>query len=137
LIDGISDEGMLCTLSRRGGRNVVRQFAHVHNNRIWHLQKRAKALAEGAHLFETLDEPDREVLKSHLDESAKRIEQLIEGAVAGTPGIRALKRGIVPYVGYFIAHESHHRGSILLTLKQCGHKVDKSVAYGIWDWERV
>jgi uncharacterized damage-inducible protein DinB len=137
LIDGISDEGMQCTLSKRGGRSVVRQFAHVHNNRIWHLQKRAKDLAEGAHLFETKDEPDRNTLKAELNDSARRIEQLIQGVLDGTPGIRTFKRGLVPYVGYFIAHESHHRGSILLTLKQCGHKVDKNVAYGIWDWDRI
>jgi uncharacterized damage-inducible protein DinB len=137
LIDGISDEGMSSTLSKRGGRNVLRQFAHLHNNRIWHLQKRAKALAEDARLFETHEEPRRTVLKRQLEDSAHRIEQLIAGALAGTPGIRTMKRGIIPYVGYFIAHESHHRGSILLTLKQCGYTVDKSVAYGIWDWDRV
>jgi uncharacterized damage-inducible protein DinB len=43
----------------------------------------------------------------------------------------------VPYLGYFIAHESHHRGSILLTLKQSGHPVDKKTAYAIWDWDRI
>ena len=37
----------------------------------------------------------------------------------------------------FIAHESHHRGSILLTLKQSGHKVSQEVAYGIWEWKTL
>ena len=60
LIDEISDEGMKCTLSKRGGRNVVRQFAHVHNNRLWQLENRARDLAEGLHKFETDEEPDKE-----------------------------------------------------------------------------
>ena len=60
LIERISDEGMRCTLSARSGRNVVRQFAHMHNNRIWHLRRSARRLAEGAHVFETRDEPDKE-----------------------------------------------------------------------------
>jgi uncharacterized damage-inducible protein DinB len=137
LIERISDEGMRCTLSTRGGRNVVRQFAHLHNNRIWHLQKRAKRLAEGAHVFETHDEPDRTTLTEALQDSEQRIEQLIHGVMEGAPGVRAFKRGIVPYVAYFIAHESHHRGNILLTLKQSGHALDRKTQYAIWDWDRL
>lgn len=69
LIDQISEEGMKCTLSKRGGRNVVRQFAHLHNVRVSHLQNRAKDLAEGLHLFDTYDEPDKETLKQNLNTS--------------------------------------------------------------------
>jgi uncharacterized damage-inducible protein DinB len=137
LIERISDEGLRCTLSTRGGRNVVRQFAHLHNNRIWHLQKRAKRLAEGAHVFATHDEPDRATLTKALEDSEKRIEQLIHGVTEGAPGVRAFKRGIVPYVAYFVAHESHHRGNILLTLKQSGHALDRKTQYAIWDWDRL
>jgi uncharacterized damage-inducible protein DinB len=37
-------------------------------------------------------------------------------------------------LGYFISHESHHRGSILLTLKQCGEKIPDAVKWGLWEW---
>lgn len=128
---------MRSTLSRRGGRNVVRQFAHLHNNRIWHLGRRAKELANGARLFDTYDEPDRRTLAAALQDSARRIEELIRLAGQGAPGVRTLKRGLVPYIAYFIAHESHHRGNMLLTLKQCGHGLDKKTQYAIWDWDRI
>jgi uncharacterized damage-inducible protein DinB len=137
LIARISDAGMRCTLSRRGGRNVVRQFAHLHNNRVWHLQRRAKALAQGARLFETYDEPDRATLAAAMEDSSRRIERLIRLAAEGAPGVRTIRRGLVPYAAYFIAHESHHRGSILLTLKQCGHRLDGATQYAIWDWDRI
>ncbi len=137
LIEHISDEGMRCTLSKRGGRNVVRQFAHIHNNRVWHLQRRAKQLAKGARIFETYDEPDRDELTGTLEDSAQRIEQLIRLASEVAAGVRTFKRGLVPYIAYFIAHESHHRGNILLTLKACGQRVDSKIAYSIWDWDRI
>ncbi len=85
LIDHIGDEGMRCTLSSRGGRNVVRQFVHLHNNRIWHLTRRAKGLATDAHLFATHDEPDRRTLSAALEDSAQRIEQLIQLATEAHP----------------------------------------------------
>lgn len=35
-------------------------------------------------------------------------------------------------MSYFLAHDAHHRGNILLTLKLSGHKVDTDTQYGIW-----
>lgn len=137
LIDHISDEGMKCTLSKRGGRNVVRQFAHLHNVRVWHLENRARDLAKDLHVFETHEEPGKERLKACLLASGARIETFIAESAAGRAKRRPSKKGIIATVGYFIAHESHHRGSILLTLKQCGHKLDQQTQYAIWDWDKM
>ena len=137
LLEAIGEEGLRCTLSKRGGRDVARQFAHLHNVRIWHLQRRAKALAAGASLFATEDEPDRATLTAALGDSSSRVEAFIRAAGEGAAGVRTARRGLVPNVAYFIAHESHHRGSILLTLKMCGHPVARDVSMGIWDWDRL
>jgi uncharacterized damage-inducible protein DinB len=137
LIDAIDDDGMRCTLSQRGGRNVVRQFAHLHYVRVYQLSKRAKRLARGARPFATHEEPDRRTLKAALEDSSRRVEEWFRLAAEGTPGVRTFRRGLVTTVAYLIAHESHHRGSILLTLKQCGHPVDAKTRYAIWDWDRA
>ena len=137
LLQQITPEGLRDTLSTRGGRSVSRQFAHLHNVRIWHLETRAKALAKGAHKFETKDEPDRAELVKTLEESAGRIEELFTRAAEGVAGVRLPKRGAVQLLAYFVAHESHHRGNILLTLKQCGHPVVQEERYAIWDWDRI
>jgi uncharacterized damage-inducible protein DinB len=137
LIEHISDAGMRCTLSQRGGRNVFRQLAHLHYVRVYQLQKRAKRLSEGARVFTTHDEPDRRTLAAALEDSGKRVEEWIRLASEGAPGVRTFKRGPAVQVAYLIAHESHHRGSILLTLKQSGHGLDTKARYGIWDWDRI
>src|SRR5690606_27675009 len=77
LIDRISDEGMLATLSKRGGRDVVRQFAHMHNIRVARLDVWAKDLARSLPRFETHDRPDRPTLKAALEESSGAIERFI------------------------------------------------------------
>ncbi len=137
LIDRISEAGMKCTLSKRGGRDVARQFAHLHNVRVWHLEKRAKDLAEGLVVFETKVTPSKAKLKKALLASSSAVESFLEGVLAGTPKRRGMKKGVFTTLGYFIAHESHHRGNILLTLKECGHKLDQKEQYAIWDWDRI
>jgi uncharacterized damage-inducible protein DinB len=136
LLDHITEEGLRCTLSTRGGRDVARQFAHLHNVRIWHLEKRAKDLVDGLETFASKDSPSRERLAEALAASALAVETFLGDVLEGKPRRRGFKKGIFTTLSYFVAHESHHRGSILLTLKQSGHAVDRDVAYGIWDWDR-
>jgi uncharacterized damage-inducible protein DinB len=136
LLDHITEEGLRCTLSTRGGRDVARQFAHLHNVRIWHLEKRAKDLVDGLETFASKDSPSRERLAEALTASALAVETFLGDVLEGKPRRRGFKKGIFTTLSYFVAHESHHRGSILLTLKQSGHAVDRDVAYGIWDWDR-
>ncbi len=137
LIDHISDAGMKCTLSKRGGRDVARQFAHIHNNRVWHLERRAKDLAEGLSKFPTKESPGKRRLKDALTASCAAGESFLHGVLSGEPKRRGFRKGVFTTVGYFIAHESHHRGSILLTLKQCGHPLDKKARDAIWGWDQM
>lgn len=137
LIDRISDEGMKCTLSKRGGRNVVRQFAHLHNVRVWHLERRARDLAAGLETFDTHDEPDKETLKAALEASGERVETFLEQCLAGAAKRRSFKKGVLSNLAYLVAHESHHRGNVLLTLKQCGHAPDQPTRYAIWNWDKM
>jgi uncharacterized damage-inducible protein DinB len=135
LIRRIGPEGMASTLSTRGGRDVVRQFAHLHNTRVWHLERRARALAGGLEVFATEDRPPRTRLLKALAASTRAVEMLIRQQAKGQ--VRGFRRGPVQTLAYFIAHESHHRGSILLTLKQCGHGLDPVTRGKIWDWDRI
>lgn len=136
LLDEISEEGLRCTLSTRGGRDVARQFAHMHDVRVYHLEKRAKDLAKGLPVFRSKNSPDRKVVKEAMEASGAAIETFLADLVEGKPKRRGFKKGVPTTLAYLVAHESHHRGSILLTLKQCGHKVDQKTAHAIWDWDR-
>ncbi len=138
LIDGISDAGMQCTLSQRGGRNVVRQLTHLQYVRVHQLSRRAKRLAEGATVFATNDEPDRKALTAALADSSERIEEWLRLASEGAKGVRVMPSGLVATAGYLISHESHHRGSILLTLKQCGEPLDRTLRDSMWgEWGKA
>ncbi len=136
VLEALSAEALASTLSTRGGRDVARQFAHLHNVRVWHLEKRAKELAVGLEEFESKYSPSKAELLAALEASTERIGTFLGDVLEGKPKRRGFRKGIFTTLSYFVAHESHHRGSILLTLKQCGHLPDKEVTYGIWGWDQ-
>ncbi|NUM82220.1 hypothetical protein HUU42_15605, partial [bacterium] len=73
------------------------------------------------------------LLKQSLEASAKAIASLLESALESGK-VKGFKPHAAAFLGYLISHESHHRGQIMLTLKQAGHPVDKKIAYGLWEW---
>ena len=147
LLDAISPEGFKCTLSKRGGRDVGRQFAHLHDVRFWHLDSTARRYAKGMTRIDPKGPIDRALLKRQLARSTEAIAAWPTETLAADGSVKPVKsttavrtatvRTAIVRLAYFIAHESHHRGSILLTLKQCGHKVPQDVAWAIWDWGKL
>ena len=40
------------------------------------------------------------------------------------------------FLTYFVAHEAHHRGQLIMVARQLGHRLAPSVANGVWQWTR-
>lgn len=116
------------------GRTVAEQFAHAHNVRLMWLKVAAPELLVGLEKIEKESIPKRAGIEAALVQSGKAIAVLIQKAVESGGKVKGFKPHVNAFVGYLIAHEAHHRGQIMLTLKQAGQPMDKKVAYGIWEW---
>ena len=138
LLDALSEEALQATLSTRGGRDVARQLAHLHEVRASYAEITSKTNhnAKLPH-FTRGASPSKKQLRAALQASAKGVETSIGEGWANGGKLPGFKRGVIPFVGYLIAHESHHRGSILLTLKQTGHKLTDDLKWGLWDWNKI
>jgi uncharacterized damage-inducible protein DinB len=131
LLDGI-DEANLKDISASKGRCVGEQFAHMHNVRLMWLKVAAAELLEGLAKIEK-EQVTKEKLAAELKSSGLAVESLFEKSEA-TGKIKGFKPHATAFLGYLVSHESHHRGQIMLALKQSGHPVDQKTQYGIWEW---
>ena len=136
-IENIPDEALKATLSKRGGRDIARQIAHIHNVRVWRLEAFSKKLKIKLTEFEKGESPDKQRLINALNQSGEVMEKYIEFCITNDGDVSNFSLGVVPMLSYYITHEAHHRGSILLTMKQSGYKLTDELKWGIWDWKKL
>jgi len=132
LLDAI-DEEHLQDISASKGRTVGEQFAHIHNVRLMWLKAAAPDLFATQAKIEKDNKLTKKLLSTELVKSGSAITKLLESGFE-TGKIKGFKPHASAFFGYLISHESHHRGQIILSLKQSGHRIDQKTQYGIWEW---
>ena len=43
---------------------------------------------------------------------------------------------LVHFLNYFVAHEAHHRGQLVMVARQLGHRLPIDVTAGLWQWKK-
>jgi uncharacterized damage-inducible protein DinB len=126
-------------------RRTIRMIAaHVHNARcMW-----IKTLGQEHGIAVPASVDRRLVTRRHLLPALKRssagIEALLElGLSTGgrvPPSKRYVWRNLpldVHHVlTYFVAHEGHHRGQIVMLARQLGHRLPSEISNGLWLWSK-
>ncbi len=131
LLNALQEENLAATATSKG-RTVGEQFVHIHNVRLMWLKASMPELMENVTKLEK-DNLTKSSLAENLMQSANAIAQLLEKGIE-TGKIKGFKPHPEAFLGYLIAHESHHRGQITLSLKQSGIQLDKKILFGIWEW---
>ena len=43
---------------------------------------------------------------------------------------------LVHFLSYFVAHEAHHRGQLVMLARQLAHRLPTEVTAGLWQWKK-
>lgn len=132
VLDAISTEALNATPSFKS-RTAGQMFAHVHNNRRAWVEAAASDLVDALSKLDTHADVDKATVRGALEASAGAVADLLRrGLEKGR--ISGFKPHPEAFLGYLISHEAYHYGEIGIVLAQAGYRLDKEVAYGMWDW---
>ncbi len=128
-----------CT--RRTVRNIA---AHIHNARRGWIKTLGRPHGVAVPAAVDRNRVTQIQLIRALKQSGRGIASLLklamehDGQIPPTPAYvwRNLPLDVGHVLTYFVAHEGHHRGQIVLVARQLGHRLPLDVLGGLWGWNK-
>jgi len=122
-------------------RTVGMIAAHIHNARcMW-----IKMLGARHGIAVPVRVDHRRVRPSELSRALERssrgmVELIRLGVSRGgkvPPSVwQNFPTDLLHFLNYFVAHEAHHRGQLVMVARQLGHRLPREITGGLWQWKK-
>jgi uncharacterized damage-inducible protein DinB len=126
-------------------RRTIRMLAgHLHNSRCMWIKTLGRELGVSVPRSVDRRRAGRKELVPALERSGRGILHLLTlgceqgGRIppASTYVWRNLPLDVGHVLAYFVAHEAHHRGQIVLAARTLGYRLPSAVTAGLWQWTK-
>jgi uncharacterized damage-inducible protein DinB len=144
LIERLPDALLDVRLPAAPHRTVRMVAAHLHNARSRWIRTLGQEHGIVAPALVDRRNVARRELLAALRRSGRGLEALLElglangGRVPPSKGYvwRNLPLDVGHVLAYFVAHEGHHRGQIVMVAREAGRRLPREVLDGLWQWSR-
>jgi uncharacterized damage-inducible protein DinB len=126
-------------------RRTVRMIAgHIHNARCMWIKTLGKDHGITVPRAINRYKVERPQLIKALSQSSRGILSLLKlglergGTIPVSPSYtwRSLPLDVGHVLTYFVAHEGHHRGQIVMLARQLGHRLPVEITGSLWHWSK-
>jgi len=114
------------------GRSIGEQFIHINNIRSFWINKVGVKI--DLKLEKKYNQNVQEITKA-LEKSSQEMSEVLKQLLE-KESITGYKPHPIAFFAQMIAHESHHRGQIMTIVTRNSFKIDKSVNFGLWNWNK-
>jgi len=115
-------------------RTIAALVAHLHNSGLRYVErtdpKGVPAELDRARV--TAAQAERA-----LGAKGRAVVRIVGAAMNDGRRIVGFSGDAAHYLAYYMAHDAHHRGQILMLAHQLGYRLPNETKYSIWQWDKL
>lgn len=117
-----------------GGRTIAALVAHLHNCGLVYMRRAPGGEATPAELDRFRVTPAQAARA--LGAKRRAVLSVLARGLEGDGRVDGFRYDAAAFLAYYMIHDGHHRGQIMMQARLLGHPLSQKVMSGMWTWEK-